>query len=54
VENGRVLVCCTGEKDNISEAIVSINQRTLRQVAQNMVKRENACIQDNGEHFQHL
>jgi len=35
VENGRVLVYCAGEKGNISEAIASINQRTLRRVAQN-------------------
>jgi hypothetical protein len=47
-------VCCAGEKGNISEAIASINQRTLRGVAQNMVKRVNACIQENGGHFQHL
>jgi hypothetical protein len=54
VENGRVLVYCAGEKGNISDAIVSINQRSLRRVAQNMVKRLNACIQENGGHFQHL
>jgi exopolysaccharide biosynthesis protein len=52
VENGRVLVYCAGEKGNISEAIASINQRTLRRVAQNMVKRVNACIRENGGHFQ--
>jgi hypothetical protein len=39
--------CIVPEKrDNISEAIASINQRTLRRVAQNMVKRVNACIQE--------
>jgi hypothetical protein len=38
----------------ISEAIASINQRTLRPLLQNMVKRVNACIQENGGHFQHL
>jgi hypothetical protein len=41
-------------KMNISEAIASINQRNLRRVAQNMVKGVNACIQENGGHFQHL
>jgi hypothetical protein len=38
MKNGCVLVYCAGEKGNISEAIASINQRTLLQVAQNMVK----------------
>jgi hypothetical protein len=41
-------------KMNISEATASINQRTLHRVAQNMVKRVNACIQENGGYFQHL
>jgi hypothetical protein len=54
VENGRLLVYCVGEKGNISETIASINQRTLRQVAKNLVKRVNACVQDNGGHFQRL
>jgi hypothetical protein len=35
-------------------AIASINQRTLRRVAKNTVKGVNACIQENGGHFQHL
>jgi hypothetical protein len=47
-------VYCAGEKRSISEAIACINQRTLRRVAQNMVKRVNACIQENGGHFQHF
>jgi hypothetical protein len=50
----KVLVYCAGEKGNISEATASINQRTLRRVAQNTVKRVNACIQENGGHFQHF
>jgi hypothetical protein len=54
VENGRVLVYCAEEKGNISEATASINQKTLHRVAQNMVKRVNACIQENDEHFQHI
>jgi hypothetical protein len=32
VENGSVLVYCAGEKGNISEAIASMNQTTLRRV----------------------
>jgi hypothetical protein len=53
VENGRVLVnYCAGEKGNISEPIASISQRTLRRVAQNMVKRVNACIQEKGGHYE--
>jgi hypothetical protein len=49
-----VLLYCAGEKGNISEATASIlvTQRTLRRVAQNMVKRVNACIQENGGYFQ--
>jgi hypothetical protein len=54
VENGRVMVYCAGEKGKISEDIASINQRTLHRVAQNMVKRVNACIQENGGHLKHL
>jgi hypothetical protein len=54
MENGSVLMYCAGEKGNTAEAIASINQRTLRRVAQNMVKRVNACIQGNGGHFQRL
>jgi hypothetical protein len=54
VENGRVLVYCAGQKGITSEAIASINHRTLRRVAQNMVKQMNACIRENGGHFQHL
>jgi hypothetical protein len=40
-------------KTNISEAI-AINQRTLCRVARDMVKRVNACIQENGAQFQHI
>jgi hypothetical protein len=54
VENRLVLVYCGGEKGNISEATASINQRTPRWMAQNMVKRLNACIQENCGHIQHL
>jgi hypothetical protein len=37
-------VYCAGEKGNISEAIASINQRTLSRVTQNVVKGVNACF----------
>jgi hypothetical protein len=47
-------VYCAGEKGNISEATASLNQRTLRRVTQNMVKRVNAWIQKNGGHFQDI
>jgi len=30
------------------------NERTLRKVARNMVKRVDKCIEMNGHHFQHL
>jgi hypothetical protein len=49
-----VLLYCDGEKGKTSEAIASINQRTLSRVTRNMVKRVNACIQKNGGHFQHF
>jgi hypothetical protein len=48
------MVYRAGEKGNISEAIASINQRTLRQVAQNVMKRVNDSIQEKGEYFHHL
>jgi hypothetical protein len=49
-----VLVYCAGEKGNILEAITSISQRILCPVTQNMVKRVNIYIQQNGEHSQHI
>jgi carbon monoxide dehydrogenase subunit G len=54
MENGRVFVYCAGEEGDISGAVASMHQRTLHRVAQNMVKRVNACIQENGGHFQRL
>ena len=30
------------------------NERTLRNVVRNMVKRVDKCIEINGHHFQHL
>jgi len=41
-------------KMNITRAIEDINERTLRKVARNMVKRVDKCIEMNGHHFQHL
>ena len=41
-------------KMNIICAIEEINERTLRKVARNMVKRVDKCIEMNGHHFQHL
>jgi hypothetical protein len=43
-----------GLKMYTSDATAIINQRTLRRVAENMVKRVSACVQKNGGHFQHL
>jgi hypothetical protein len=41
-------------KMNITRAIEEVNERTLRKVARNMVKRVDRCIEINGHHFQHL
>jgi hypothetical protein len=41
-------------KMNITRAIEEINERTLRKVARNMVKRVDTCTEMNGHHFQHL
>ena len=41
-------------KMNITRAIEEVNERTLRKVARNMVKRFDKCIEMNGHHFQHL
>jgi hypothetical protein len=40
-------------KMNITRAI-EVNERTLRKVARNMVKRVDKCIEMNGHHFQNL
>ena len=32
----------------------SVNERMLRKVARNMVKRVDKCIEMNAHHFQHL
>jgi hypothetical protein len=41
-------------KMNITRAIEEVNERTLRNVERNMVKRVDRCIEINGYHFQHL
>jgi len=41
-------------KMNITRAIEDVNERTLRKVARNMLKRVDKCIEMNGHHFQHL
>jgi len=41
-------------KMNITRAIEKVNERTLRKVSRNMVKRVDKCIEMNGHHFQHL
>ena len=41
-------------KMNIIRAIEEVNERTLRKVARNMVKRVDKCIEMNGHYFQHL
>jgi hypothetical protein len=39
---------------NITRAIEEVNERTLKKVARNMVKRVDMRIEMNGHHFQHL
>jgi hypothetical protein len=41
-------------KMNITHAIEEVNERMLRNVARNMVKRVDKCSEMNGHHFQHL
>jgi len=41
-------------KMNITRAIEELNERTVRKVARNMVKRAVKCTEMNGHHFQHL
>jgi hypothetical protein len=39
---------------NITRAIEEVNERTLRKIARNMVKRVDKCTEMNGHHLQHL
>jgi len=41
-------------KMNITRAIEEENKRTLRKVANNMMKRVDKCTEMSGHHFQHL
>ena len=41
-------------KMNVTRAIEEVNERTLRKVARNMVKRVDKYIEMNGHHSQHL
>jgi len=41
-------------KMNITRAIEEVNEGTLRNVARNMVKRVDKCIETNGHHFHFL
>jgi acetone carboxylase gamma subunit len=41
-------------KINITRPIEEVNERKLRKVARNMVKRVDKCTEMNGHHFQHL
>jgi hypothetical protein len=41
-------------KMNITRSIEEVNERTLRKVARNMVKRVDKCTEMNRHHFQHL
>jgi hypothetical protein len=41
-------------KMNTNRAIEEVNERIIRKVARNMVKRVDKCTEINGHHFQHL
>jgi hypothetical protein len=41
-------------KMNITRTMEKVNERTLRNVARNMAKRVDKCIEMNGHHFQNL
>jgi hypothetical protein len=41
-------------KMNITRAIEEVNERTLRKVARNTVKRVDKCTEMNKHNFQHL
>jgi hypothetical protein len=41
-------------KMNVTRAIEEVNERMLRKVARNMVKRVDKCIEMNGHHYQNL
>jgi hypothetical protein len=41
-------------KMKINRAIEELNERKLRKVVRNTVKRVDKCTEMNGHHFQHL
>jgi hypothetical protein len=41
-------------KDNISAEIRNITEETLQRVTANMQTRVEACLLENGGHFQHV
>lgn len=41
-------------KFNIAQAVLNIQPQTLKTVARNVLKRVEACIREDGGHFQHL
>ena len=41
-------------KMNVTRAIKEVNERMLRKVVRNVVKRVDKCIEMNGHHFQRL
>ena len=41
-------------KINIRREVACIPEEVLKKVSLNMIKRVNACLQENGRHFQHL
>jgi len=43
-----------GKRQNITRAIDEVNERRLRKIARNMVKRVDKCTEMNEHHFQHL
>jgi hypothetical protein len=38
----------------IKNSSEKLNERTLRKIARNILKRVDKCIEMNGHHFQHL
>jgi hypothetical protein len=50
----RFLKNLEGKRQYITRAIEEVNERTLRKVARNMVKRVDKCSEMNGHHFQNL
>jgi len=41
-------------KSNIRNEIEKISSETLKNVSENMIKRVKLCLENNGQHFQHM